>query len=143
MRTYTYTGTISSISFRKSNSIHASSATIELHDMRNDEVAPTRLDVIGTLADYLNDLEWTDDEERYLTSVFYYDITLTLLAVEVHSSDPDIPAKVIAMNDPRGLMDIGTTFFGPKEHIDATEPEPMSEEAFREWRLYKSRCFRI
>src|SRR5699024_8286484 len=69
---YKYTGTISGFSYRRNNPNALPFATLDLYDMNDDDKAPIRIEATGGLADYIQAIEWTDAEERYLTAEWYY-----------------------------------------------------------------------
>ena len=98
---------------------------ITLYDSNDDSKAPTRLNVYGGLAKYIYELEMTDAEERYLDADYIYDWDLALVRIEIPSTNPNIPAKIIAQQE---LPGHGIVIFGPQEYIENPEPEPMDKE---------------
>jgi hypothetical protein len=127
MYRYTYAGTIARSCYRKSPN-DCTIGEVVLYNRRNEQdIAPAMLEVSGGLADYLKQLGYTDDEERYITCVYGFGWNLNLDYVLVPAKDSFRPAKVIA-ND--GL---GVRIFGPAEHITTDNPPPMSEDAYRAW----------
>ena len=104
-------------------------------DSRDDSKAPTRLNVYGDLAKYIYELEMTDAEERYLDVDYYYDRLLTLVRIEIPSSSPNIPAKVITREE---LPKMGILIFEPQEYITTPEPEPISKEQYAAWRAWNN-----
>lgn len=138
---YKYTGSIGSYSIRKPKEI--SIADIVLYNYSDQSIAPTRLEAYGGLAEYINRLGGTDDEERYLTKDFYYDANLTLAYIVIPSfGDSPLPAKVIAGVDMGQLHDDTFCIFGPRENINTSRPEPMRNDEYGAWRNYKYEHFR-
>lgn len=90
---------------------------------------------IGGLAKYISEIEWTDVEERYITSKYYYDSNLFLKRIEVPSTEGRIPAKIIAVDDVFASKEV--TIFGPKDYIETDRPEPMSREEYHAWLEWK------
>lgn len=90
-RTFMYHGTVFSFSFTDNG--YKAMADIVLGDISDREKPPVRLTAHGALAGYINDIEMTDAEERYIQSDWYYDSNLFLERIEVPSSGR-IPAKV-------------------------------------------------
>lgn len=133
-RLYKYSGLISCYSFDK---FHGPTVDMVLYDIRDDAIAPTRIAAHGQIAAYIDSLSCTDDEERYITSDYYYDGNLYLAYISIPSSDPRIPAKIIAapMSPHAAAWDF--RIFGPSEHIETDKPEPMSHEEYCEWLAYK------
>lgn len=125
---YCYEGTVSEMS--------REGRDIKLWDSRDTEnKAPVRLEALGGLAKYINDIEWTDAEERYIASKYYYDSNLFLKRIEVPSTDGRIPAKIIAVGDVFASKEV--MIFGPKDYIETDKPEPMSCEEFHAWLVWK------
>lgn len=125
MKLYKYHGTISSMTGQ-----NGKAQAIILHDTNDDDKAPTRLEVVGGIAKYIYDRDWTDTEERYIDSDYYFDCNLTLIHIEIPSTTPGIPAKVITQRTDR---DMGVIIFGPNEYINDLKPERMDEENFSGW----------
>ena len=133
---YKYTGNIGSYSIRKPKDV--SIADIVLYNCSDQSIAPTRLEAYGGLAEYINRLGGTDDEERYLTKDFYYDANLTLAYIVIPSfGDSPVPAKVIA-----GQLHDAFCIFGSSEHINTSQPEPMRNNEYGAWLNYKYEHFR-
>ena len=99
-------------------------------------VDAARAEAYGGLAEYVSKLEWTDAEERYLESNWYYDGNLVLCCIEVPSTNPAVPAKIIAAKD---WISREAVTFGPEEFINAMMPEPMSREQLTAWNLFRCR----
>jgi len=127
---YKYTGTISSFTFRRTIPNQYLNVDMILSGLLHDEKAPVRLEAHGGLAEYINNIEHTDAEERYITCDWYYDSLLWLYRIEVPSSNPNIPAKIITQFFP---LDLETVIFGPTDYIKTTEPAPMENEQFSSW----------
>lgn len=108
---------------------------ITLYDSSDDSKAPTRLNVYGGLAKYIYELELTDAEERYLDADYIYDWNLALVRIEIPSTNPNIPAKIIAQQE---LPGHGIVIFGPQEYIENPEPEPMDKEQHLEWLKWRN-----
>lgn len=132
---YKYTGTVSGFSYRRNSPTALPFVTLELHDMGDDDKAPIRVEAVGGLADYINKIEGTDVEERYLSADWYYDSNLFLHRIEVPSTEPDKPSKIIAQHDP---IEPQVTIFGPAEYIETSRPEPMCNEQRRAWYDYNA-----
>lgn len=96
---------------------------------------PIRISAAGGLADYINAIEWTDAEERYLASDWYFDHLLYLHRIEVPSTEPGKPAKIIAQHD---TIDREASIFGPAEYIETDKPEPMDGEQRRAWYAFNA-----
>ena len=134
-RLYKYTGTISSFSYRRNNPNALPFSDLDLFDLNDDSKAPVRIEAIGGLADYINAIEGTDAEERYLTADWYYDNLLYLHRIEIPSTVPGKPAKIIAQHDP---IEPNVTIFGPSEYIETSKPEPMNNEQRAAWLSFRS-----
>ena len=102
---------------------------ITLYDS-NDDIEPS-----GGLAKYIYELELTDAEERYLDADYVYDWNLALVRIEIPSTNPNIPAKIIAQQE---LLEHGIVIFGPQEYIETPEPEPMDKEQHLEWLKWRN-----
>ena len=126
LRTYKYSGSISSLSgdYRE----------IVLYNMEHPEIAPTKVD--GCLfKDYFDKVEFCDDEERYLPHLFVYDQILMLNEIHVLTRDGK-DAKIIV-----GGIDNGYAYcriFGPKENITSDDPERISAEEYQKYLDWKS-----
>lgn len=129
MRCYQYSGLIG-------QSEHPGNRIV-LDDILDDTEPPVGLSVLCSgLAEYLEDRGWTDEEERYITQTWIYDCNLVLQAVVIPSTEPGIPAKVIACADPSCYSDI-VRFFGPVEYITEPDPHPMDRDDYAEWREFQ------
>lgn len=124
-RLYRYHGSISQASMR-----NMEVTSITLHQLGNDRRPPIQLAVFGSLAQYLYELECSDYEERYIDSDFYFDSMLHLARIEIPSTDPSRPARIIARRDP---LDSEIRVYGGKvwDFLDDPNPEPMSIEEYR------------
>ena len=129
-RLYRYRGTVAAM-----DAWDQAAHEIVLHNSSDDSKAPTRLNIYGDLAKYIYELEMTDAEERYLDADYIYDWTLTLVRIEIPSTNPNIPAKIIAQ---RELPERGIVIFGPQEYINTLGPEPMSKEQHLAWLKWRN-----
>ena len=129
-RLYRYRGTVGVMS-----AMGQTAEEITLYDSNDDSKAPTRLNVYGGLAKYIYELEMTDAEERYLDADYIYDWDLALVRIEIPSTNPNIPAKIIAQQE---LPGHGIVIFGPQEYIENPEPEHMSKEQHLAWLKWRS-----
>lgn len=134
MQLYKYSGTVSGFSYRRNDPNALPFVELDLCDIGDDSKAPVRIEAIGGLADYINNIEGTDAEERYITADWFYNRNLYLCRIEIPSSVPGRPAKIIAQLDPF-CPDV--TIFGPAEYIETDKPEPMTAQQMGEW--YKFR----
>lgn len=92
---YKYTGSVSSLSYHKITPDSLPWVDLFLYDMNDDDKAPVRIEATGGLADYINAIECTDAEERYLTANWYYDSNLHLFRIEILSTEPGKPAALV------------------------------------------------
>lgn len=129
MRLYKYFGNISAMEST------GPAEFIMLEELYNREKAPVCLMVYGALAKYIYDIEMTDAEERYLNANWYYDRSLYLRRIEIPSTSPNLPAKVITQEVYHSDKLI---IFGPEEYIKTSNPKPMSKEAFQAWMRWKA-----
>lgn len=127
---YRYSGTVSSLSYRRSNPNALPFCDLVLFDINDDDKAPVKIEAMGGLADYINAIEGTDAEERYITADWYYDSLLCLLRIEIPSTEPGKPAKIIAQCDP---IEPSATIFGPADYIETSRPGPMDDDQRRAW----------
>ena len=126
-RLFKYHGTVSSMGF---SSKGCCAADLILGDITDWDKPPVRVEAHGALAKYINEIEMTDAEERYIQSDWYYDSNLYLHRIEVPSSDGHSPAKVITQAD---FLSSELVIFGPKDYIEADSPEPMTREQYSAW----------
>mgnify|MGYP006935419440 CR=1 FL=1 len=127
---YKYTGGVESFSYRRNSPGAVPVVDMILGDIDDDDKAPIRITAIGGLADYISAIEWTDAEERYIAANWYFDRLLCLHRIEVPSTEPGKPAKIIAQH---GATDREASVFGPSEYIETSKPEPMDDEQSRAW----------
>lgn len=139
---YKYTGGLERFSYRRNSPDAVPVVDMILGDISDDNKAPIRIEAIGGLADYINAVECTDAEERYLTTNWYFDRLLCLHRIEVPSTEPGKPAKIIAQHD---ALDRIASIFGPADYIETIKPEPMDDEQLRAWADFRSkdeyRCY--
>ena len=107
--------------------------------LRDDKTPPVWMQPCHDIGKYLIERDWTDVEERYIDAIWYYDSNLFLRWIEIPSTNPRIPAKVIAMDMTSASYEgYGTvTIFGPQDYIEVSQPEPMTAEQFAEWNRWK------
>ena len=74
------------------------------------------------ITSYIDDVECSDLEEKYMTCEFIYTSLCNLSAIIVPSTDEQIPAKVVFSNWKKRAL----KFFGEAKIIDTKKPEPMS-----------------
>lgn len=132
---YKYTGTVSSFGYCRNTPNTRSFMDLILFDIHDDDKAPIKIEARGGMADYINNIEMTDAEERYISAIWYYDNLLCLHAIEIPSTEPGQPAKIIAVHDP--IMP-EATIFGPAEFIETSKPGPMDIDQQCAW--YSFRC---
>lgn len=130
---YKYTGTISEHCYRRNSPNALPVLSLVLCDLLDDDKSPIRLEALGGLADYINAIEGTDAEERYLTADWYYDNLLYLHRIEIPSTEPHRPAKIIAQHDP---ISSAVSIFGPADYIEESKPGPMDSEQYHAWCAY-------
>ena len=130
---YKYTGTVSGFSYRRNNPNALPFLDLVLCDLSDDDKAPIRIEALGGLADYINAIEGTDAEERYLTADWYFDSLLYLHRIEIPSTEPWRPAKIIAQHD---AIEPTATIFGPADYIKEPKPGPMDSEQYHAWCAY-------
>lgn len=133
-RLYKYTGTVESMSYRPRPGT-LPSVDLVLSDLWNDDKAPVAITAMGGLADYINAIQWTDAEERYISANWYYDRTLCLHHIEIPSADPSRPAKIIAQHE---FNDPTVSVYGPTGYVETRKPKPMSDEQLTAWYSFQS-----
>lgn len=133
---YKYTGGIDSFGYRRNSPEAVPVVDMILSDIDDDDKAPTRITAIGGLADYITGIEWTDAEERYSAANWYFDRLLCLHRIEVPSTEPGKPAKIIAQHR---ATDREASVFGPSEYIETSKPEPMDDEQLRAWSDFRAK----
>lgn len=92
MKLYKYSGTIEEFAVERGRISY-----IKLFDVTDFDKAPTRLEVFGALGKYIEAIEGTDAEERYIKSDWYFDSNLYLRRIEVPGVG-DWPAKIITQS---------------------------------------------
>lgn len=132
VKLFKYEGTISGFSYVKREGGIANVDMI-LVDINDFDKAPTRIEAFGAIAEYINKIEGTDAEERYIKSNWFYDSNLYLYYIEV-PSESGRPAKIITSDD---FLGDNLKIFGPEEYIEESNPDPMSMEAVHEWNEWK------
>lgn len=130
---FKYTGTVSELSYRRNSPNALPFLELVLHDLNDDYKAPIKIEALGGLADYIHEIEFTDAEERYIPSDWYYDDLLYLHRIEIPSTDPWRPAKIIAQHD---AIEPTASIFGPSDYIDEPNPGPMDNEQHHAWCAY-------
>lgn len=135
MELYKYTGTIAdlTVGFGKTE-------TITLYDRYDYSVAPVRLDICGALAEYINKIEGTDSEERYMNLDWYYDFNMLLRRIEVPGVPSEkfkmtsVPAKVLTQtrSNPDELV-----CFGCPDFINTTKPVSMGPDDYQSFLMWK------
>lgn len=132
---YKYTGTVSILSYSRPSPDALPFVDLVLADLDDDNKAPVKIEATGGLADYINAIEGTDAEERYITADWYYDRMLYLHRIEIPSMELGKPAKIIAQHDP---FEPGVSIFGPADYIETSKPEPMNKEQYGAWLSFRS-----
>jgi hypothetical protein len=129
---YKYQGTVGEIGFRDNGC--KANVNLVLDDNRDWDKAPIRIEAFGGLAKYINEIEMTDAEERYIKADWYYDRNLYLYRIEIPSSNQYIPAKVITQTD---WLSDELVIFGPQDYIETDSPEPMDQKQCAAWCEYR------
>lgn len=128
MKLYKYSGTIEELAVERGRISY-----IKLFDVTDFDKAPTRLEVFGALGKYIEAIESTDAEERYIKSDWYFDSNLYLLRIEVPSVG-DWPAKIITQSpDDIDQLEI----FGEQEYIETRKPKSMPGEEMNRWLMWE------
>lgn len=122
MKLYKYSGTIEEIAVERGRISY-----IKLFDVTDLDKAPTRLEVFGALSKYIEAIESTDAEERYIKSDWYFDSNLYLHRIEIPGSEVWRPAKIITQS-PDNIEQL--EIFGQQNYIKTSKPESMSREEF-------------
>ena len=135
-KTWTYTGNISSFSQKKNIRGETIIDEVELYDILDDSKAPVLLHVGAGLFGYILDIEWNDDEERYMRKEFIYDRILRIREIRVLNKTGKVCKIIRDMEN----MDWSAEIVGPVERItddeqeahDGSEPALLvSPEAFK------------
>ena len=93
MKLYKYSGTIEEFAVERGRISY-----IKLFDVTDFDKAPTRLEVFGALGKYIEAIEGTDAEERYIKSDWYFDSNLYLRRIEIPGGEVGRPAKIITQS---------------------------------------------
>jgi hypothetical protein len=128
---FKYQGTVSCFSFEDNG--YKARVNMVLGDVRDYGKAPTRIEAFGGLANYINAIEMTDAEERYIKADWYYDSNLFLHRIEIPTEDGRI-AKIITQDE---VWADDVVIFGPKDYVDTDSPVPMGGNQFLEWSVYR------
>lgn len=112
-RKWTYTGNISSFAQQKNLRGEMIITEIELYDIRDDSKAPVLLHVSPSLMGYILNIEWNDDEERYMRKEFVYDSTLCIREIRILNKDGQ-RCKIIRESDEMTWM---AEILGPVQRI--------------------------
>jgi hypothetical protein len=128
MKLYKYSGTIEELAVERGRISY-----IKLFDVTDFDKAPTRLEVFGALGKYIEAIEGTDAEERYIKSDWYFDSNLYLRRIEVPGGC-DWPAKIITQSpDDIDQLEI----FGEREYIETSKPKSMPGEEVNRWLMWE------
>lgn len=128
MKLYKYSGTIEEIAVERGRISY-----IKLFDVTDLDKAPTRLEVFGALSKYIEAIESTDAEERYIKSDWYFDSNLYLHRIEIPGGC-DWPAKIITQSpDDIDQLEI----FGEREYIETSRPKSMPGEEVNRWLMWE------
>ena len=125
MKLYKYSGTIEEFAVERGRISY-----IKLFDVTDFDKAPTRLEVFGALSEYIEAIESTDAEERYIKSDWYFDSNLYLYRIEIPGSEVGRPAKIITQN-PHNIERL--EIFGQQDYIKTSKPESMSGKEIYRW----------
>ena len=123
-RKWIYTGNISSFTSEKNRSGKRIITEIELYDIRDQNKAPIMLHVGCGLFGYINDIEWNDDEEKYMRKEFVYDRTLFLRKINVLNSEGKICKIIEDMEDVNWTARIT----GPRERINNQNQKALDRD---------------
>ena len=128
MKLYKYSGTIEELAVERGRISY-----IKLFDVTDFDKAPTRLEVFGALGKYIEAIELTDAEERYIKSDWYFDSSLYLRRIEVPGVG-DWPAKIITQSpDDIDQLEI----VGEREYIETSKPKSMPGEEVNRWLMWE------
>ena len=128
MKLYKYSGTIEELAVERGRISY-----IKLFDVTDFDKAPTRLEVFGALSKYIEAIELTDAEERYIKSDWYFDSSLYPRRIEVPGVC-DWPAKIITQSpDDIDQLEI----FGEREYIETSKPKSMPGEEMNRWLMWE------
>ncbi len=93
---------------------------------------PVMLTADENMMKYIEEVSWSDKEEKYIAREFLYNFHCGLVAVVVRSTNDRIPAKVVFSD----WMNDTLKTFGAQGIIDEVKPAPMDR---RDW--YKAYDF--
>lgn len=117
MKLYKYSGTIEELAVERGRISY-----IKLFDVTDFDKAPTRLEVFGALGKYIEAIEGTDAEERYIKSDWYFDSNLYLRRIEIPGGEVGRPAKIITQS-PDNIDQL--EIFGQQDYIQTSKPESI------------------
>lgn len=126
---YEYSGTLAEY--------NSADTEIIIDSIYDYTLPPVKILACPEMHKYLCRQSDSDSEEKYITAKFVYDTCLFLQYIEIPSTRPGWPAKVIAMRDPSFSCDI--VIFGNPDFIETDKPEPMNRDTYYEWLDFKSR----
>lgn len=129
MKLYKYSGTIEELAVERGRISY-----IKLFDVTDFDKAPTRLEVFGALGKYIEAIEGTDAEERYIKSDWYFDSNLYLRRIEVPGGEVGRPAKIITQS-PDNIDQL--EIFGEREYIKTSKPKSMPGEEVNRWLMWE------
>lgn len=112
-RKWTYTGNIGSFAQAKNLRGETIITEIELYDIGDDSKAPVLLHVSPSLMGYIQNIEWNDDEERYMRKEFVYDSILCIREIRILNKDGQ-RCKIIRESDEMTWM---AEILGPVQRI--------------------------
>lgn len=125
MKLYKYSGTIEELAVERGRISY-----IKLFDVTDFDKAPTRLEVFGALSEYIEAIESTDAEERYIKSDWHFDSNPYLYRIEIPGSEVGRPAKIITQS-PYNIERL--EIFGQQDYIQTRKPESMSGKEIYRW----------
>ena len=125
MKLYKYSGTIEEFAVERGRISY-----IKLFDVTDLDKAPTRLEVFGALSKYIEAIESTDAEERYIKSDWYFDSNLYLHRIEIPGGEVGRHAKIITQS-PDNIDQL--EIFGQQDYIQTSKPESMSAKELNRW----------
>lgn len=125
-RFFSYEGNIGSFSTRKgANDGQLYIDEIELRDMNDEKKAPILLHCDLALVDYIQEIEWHDDEERYMRKLFIYDDILYLREIRVFNDEGKV-CKIVKGHEDKWLARMRTPFIcGPQGRINDRKQPPL------------------
>ena len=120
-RTWTYTGNISSFAQKKNRNDRMIITEVELYDDTDESKAPVLLHVDTALMGYILDIEWNDDEERYMRKEFVYDNVLSVREIRVLNKEDRVCKIIRAAEGYDWIAEI----FGPVERITSRNQKAL------------------